>query len=365
MRHRLAPEAVKRYLRAGYRLVGRHSAVSVCRWTKSALRGGPLCYKRWYGVKSHRCVQMTPNLNFCNFACVFCWRMHLPGRFSLPEGWEWDSPEDIVEGCIEAQRELLIGFKGNPRVPQDRFLEAMFPRHMAISLDGEPALYPYLVDLVKVVKERGMTAFVVTNGSVPERLEEMLKRGVEPTNLYVSVYGPDPETFRKTAVPLVPDAWDKVVESLDLLPRFSTRTIIRLTMVRGLNMVNPEGYAKLVERGQPRFLELKGYTWVGESQKRLPREAMPTLDEILDFGNKIAERVGYVLKHVDEKSRVAMYVRDEETWEWNLRLVREWRELEAKLDAEWKGKVRDFKLRKGWRPVVRAGKCHSTLRRSG
>ncbi len=353
---RLGPELAKRYLRAGYRLVGRHSAVEVCRWAKTALKGGPYCYKRWYGVRSHRCVQMTPNLNFCNFACVFCWRMHLPGRFKLPDGWEWDRPEEIVEGCIRAQRELLIGFKGNPKVTRERLLEAMFPRHMAISLDGEPALYPYLVDLVKVVKERGMTAFVVTNGSVPERLEEMLERGIEPTNLYVSVYGPDPETFKRAAVPLIPNAWEKVLESLELLPEFSTRTIIRLTMVRGLNMANPEGYAKLVELGQPRFLELKGYTWVGESQKRLPRTAMPTLEELVKFGSKIAERVGYILKHVDEKSRVVMFVRDEETWEWNLKLVKEWRELEARLDEAWRGRVKDLKLKRGRLPDEEAYK---------
>lgn len=350
MEHRLAPEIARRYLRAGYRLVGRHSAVEVCRWTKTALKGGRMCYKRWYGVRSHRCVQMTPNLNFCNFACVFCWRMHLPGRFSLPESWEWDSPEEIVEGAIRAQRELLIGFKGNPKVTEERFLEAMFPRHMAISLDGEPALYPRLVDLVKVVKVRGMTAFVVTNGSVPERLEEMLRRGIEPTNLYVSVYGPDEEVFKKAAVPLVPDAWELVNESLELLPKFSTRTIIRLTMVKGLNMVNSEGYAKLVEKAQPKFLELKGYTWVGESQKRLPREAMPRLEELVKFGREIADRVGYILKEVDEKSRVVMFVRDEETWEWSLDLVKKWRERERQLDSVWKGRIKDFRLRKATLP---------------
>ncbi|MCD6209250.1 MAG: 4-demethylwyosine synthase TYW1 [Thermoproteales archaeon] len=344
---RFDKNVAQRYLRAGYRLVGRHSAVEICRWTKSALKGERLCYKRWYGVRSHRCVQMTPNLNFCNFACVFCWRMHLPGRFKLPEGWEWDKPEDIIEGAIQAQRELLIGFKGHPRVTRERFLEAMFPRHMAISLDGEPALYPYLAELVKKVKERGMTAYVVTNGSVPYRLQEMLKKDAQPTNLYISVYGPDEETFRKAARPLIPNAWESVQESLELLPKFSTRTIIRLTMVRGLNMVNPEGYARLIEKAQPRFFELKGYTWVGESQKRLPISAMPTIDELRELGDKIAEKTGYLLKEMDSKSRVVMYVRDEETWEWNLKLVEEWRKLEEKLDREqWKGKITDFKLKK-------------------
>ncbi len=345
MVQRIAPEAVRRYLRAGYVLVGRHSAVEVCRWTKSALKGGHMCYKRWYGVRSHRCVQMTPVLNFCNFACPFCWRPHLEGRFEIPPGWEWDEPADIVEGSILAQRKLLAGYKGNPQVDRERFLEAMFPRHIAISLDGEPLLYPKLAELIKEVRARGMTAFLVTNGSVPARLEELLRRGAEPTNLYLSVYGPNPEVFERAAKPLVGRAWELVMESLDLLPKFSSRTIVRLTMVRGLNMVEPEGYAKLIERAQPRFVELKGYTWVGESQKRLPITAMPTLEELEKFAARIAELTGYQVKLSDEKSRVVMLVRDEETWEWNLRLIEEQRRVEEELDREWRGRVRDFKLR--------------------
>jgi tRNA wybutosine-synthesizing protein 1 len=51
-----------RFKEAGYRIVGRHSAVKVCHWTKSALKGGKACYKSWYGIESHRCIQMTPSL---------------------------------------------------------------------------------------------------------------------------------------------------------------------------------------------------------------------------------------------------------------------------------------------------------------
>lgn len=336
---------VERYLRAGYKLVGRHSAVSICRWTKSALKGERFCYKRWYGIRSHRCIQMTPVLNFCNFACIFCWRMHLPGRFKLPEGWEWDKPENIVDGIIVAQRELLIGFKGNPKVSKERFLEAMFPRHVAISLDGEPTLYPHLAELISEIKNRGMTAFLVTNGSVPYRLRELLKKDAQPTNLYISIYGPNKEVFEKTAYPRIPDAWELVLESLSLMDRFDeSRTVFRITMVKGLNMVDPEGYAKLIIDSNPMFVELKGYTWVGESQKRLPITAMPRLEELREFAEKIAAITGYQLKLEDEKSRVIMLVRDEETWQKNLEKIEEWRRKEEKLDKSWKGKIKDFHL---------------------
>lgn len=344
---RFREEDARRYLRAGYKLVGRHSAVEVCRWTRTALREGYHCYKRWYGVRSHRCVQMTPVLNFCNFTCVFCWRPHLQGRFSLPPGWRWDPPREILEGSIEAQRRLLIGFKGNPKVPPEMFLESMFPRHLAISLDGEPTLYPMLGELIAEARSRAMTAFLVTNGSLPWRLEELLRSNRQPTNLYISVYGPNAEVFEKAARPLTPDAWDRLMESLDLVPSFSCRTIMRLTMVKGLNMVDPEGYARLVDRARPHFLELKGYTWVGESQRRLPITAMPRMGELEEFAARLGALTGYQVKVKDEKSRVVMLVRDEEAWEWNLRLIDEWRRVEAEADKGWREGIRDFRLGHG------------------
>ncbi|MEM3138121.1 MAG: hypothetical protein QW760_06340, partial [Thermofilaceae archaeon] len=115
--------------------------------------------------------------------------------------------------------------------------------------------------------------------------------------------------------------------------------------VKGVNMVDPEGYSKLIERSQPRFVELKGYTWVGESQKRLPIAAMPTIQELEEFAKKIADSADYQLKLTDEKSRVVMLVRDEETWEWNLKLIEKQKRVEEEFDIEWRGKIRDFKLR--------------------
>lgn len=39
----------------GYKIIGSHSGVKVCRWTKSQLRGRGGCYKHsFYGIESHR-----------------------------------------------------------------------------------------------------------------------------------------------------------------------------------------------------------------------------------------------------------------------------------------------------------------------
>ena len=71
----------------GYRIVGSHSGVKLCRWTKSMLRGRGGCYKHtFYGIESHRCMETTPSLACAN-KCVFCWR--LVGVSLLTRSWSW------------------------------------------------------------------------------------------------------------------------------------------------------------------------------------------------------------------------------------------------------------------------------------
>ncbi|MEM4312062.1 MAG: 4-demethylwyosine synthase TYW1 [Nitrososphaerales archaeon] len=341
---RFSERQINRYKRAGYRLIGRNSAIEICRWTKTSLKGKGNCYKRWYGISSHRCIQMTPNLNFCNYACDFCWRIHEEGRYKV-SNILWDEPKEIIERMREEQRKLLSGFKGNPDTKQEALLEALFPRHVAISLDGEPTMYPKLVDFIREIKAKGMTAFLVTNGSLPYRLKELLDGNAEPTNLYVSVYGPNREIFLKTAKPKIPNAWENLMESLKLLNRFNCRTIFRMTLVKGLNMLLPEGYAELIKMSNPKFVELKGYTWVGESIMRLEPKAMPSMEEIEYFADKIAEYTSYIIKARDEKSRVVVMVKDEDTWRWNLEQIKEQKEKEKEFDRLWKGKVKEFKTK--------------------
>ncbi|WP_292477611.1 hypothetical protein [Methanothrix sp.] len=53
--------AEKTLARQGYHLVG-SGAVKPCLWLNRSLRGGDQCYKHhFYGIASHRCVQMTPH----------------------------------------------------------------------------------------------------------------------------------------------------------------------------------------------------------------------------------------------------------------------------------------------------------------
>lgn len=299
-------DEVEKLRKSGYRIVGRHSAVKICHWTKNVLRGGKHCYKNWYGVESHRCLQMTPSVQYCNMMCVFCWRFHTINRVTAYEG-EWDRPEEILDGLIKEHRQLLSGFKGNTLTDKKLFKEAMEPKNMAISLDGEPTLYPFLADLIKLARARGMTTFLVTNGTTPKRLQMLIDEGAQPTNLYVSLYGPDYETHARICRPLIHDSWIRLNESLRLVPYFDkSRKVIRLTLVRGYNMMNIEKYAELIKLASPDYVECKAYMHVGESQKRLPREAMPSMNDIIDFSQKISFIIKYKIVSHDSDSRVSL-----------------------------------------------------------
>jgi tRNA wybutosine-synthesizing protein 1 len=293
--------------KAGYRFVGarKHSAVKICSWCKSSLNESGHCYKqKFYGIQSSQCIQMSPTALVCSENCLFCWR---PLRYTLPDN-EWDEPADILNGCIEAQKDLLQGFGGNPKTDRRKFYSAMRPKHVAISLSGEPTLYPKIGGLVEEILGRKMTAFLVTNGTLPERVQELLDNGQQPTQLYVTLAAPDKETFTRTALPMFDDAWERLNASLKLLEQFR-RTVIRLTLVKNLNLVNPEGYAKLVDMAAPDYLEVKAFMSVGGARERLAYELMPSDKEILEFAEKIERHSSYRIVDHKEDSRVVLLTR--------------------------------------------------------
>ncbi|MEM0230585.1 MAG: 4-demethylwyosine synthase TYW1 [Candidatus Woesearchaeota archaeon] len=292
--------------RQNYAIVGKHSAVKICTWTKKALRDEDFCYKqKFYGIRSHLCCQMTPAVDYCPNRCSFCWRsIELTSGSEIPDA-EVDEPNDIIEGSIAAQRKLLSGFPGNPKANQKKVTAAMEPMHFAISLAGEPASYPKLDELIGLLHKRGKTTFLVTNGQFPETLAKLKNL---PTQLYISLTAPDEATYLKTAAPSFKDAWKRLNKSLELMAslRDKTRTTIRMTLVKGLNMHSPEKYAELIRKANPLFVEAKAYMYVGFSRERLTMENMPSHKEIVNFALEIGRHCGYKLVDEKENSRVVL-----------------------------------------------------------
>ncbi|MCX6709391.1 MAG: 4-demethylwyosine synthase TYW1 [Candidatus Woesearchaeota archaeon] len=298
-------ELKKMLEKQNYGIVGNNSAVKICTWTKKSLRDEDFCYKqKFYGIRSHLCCQMTPALDYCPNSCLFCWRAVELTSGAMMEKAE-DEPEEIIKGCIEGQRKLLSGFPGNAKANQKKVRESMEPMHFAISLAGEPTSYPKLDELIGLLHKKGKTTFLVTNGQFPEKIKSLKNL---PTQLYISLIAPDEETYKKTAAPVFRDAWSRLSQSLKIMAelRGKTRTVIRMTLVKGLNMHSPEKYAELIKTANPLFVEAKAYMYVGYSRQRLKIENMPRHSEILEFSKEIARHSGYKIIDEKENSRVVL-----------------------------------------------------------
>ncbi|MBD6955510.1 MAG: 4-demethylwyosine synthase TYW1 [Thermoplasmata archaeon] len=295
-------EAIKLVLRKqGYMLTGENSAVKLCHWFRESILHNRPCYKEtFYGIRTHRCIQMTPALNQCTQNCLFCWRFQ---GFTETYLKVVDDPVQIVEGSIEAQRKLISGYGGNPDADQQKLREAYNPRHVAISLTGEPTLYPRLGELIEEYHRRGITTFLVTNGTMPEVLENL---DPLPTQLYVTVAAPNEDIYKRLLVPLISRGWERLNKTLELLPSLDTRKVIRHTLLKGWNMEQIDEYARLDLKADPHFIEPKGYVYVGYSRERVTKESMPSHEDIRNFSRKLSDLTGYYFSDEREDSRVVL-----------------------------------------------------------
>ena len=293
-------EACKALKKQGYQFITPNSSAAVkpCMWNKRALKGGEMCYKaQFYGIESHRCVQMTPTLR-CNQQCLFCWRSF---EHEVTEEVECP-PSVIIENLRRIQKRALSGYKVSPSVTQERFAEALDPTMVAISLSGEPTCYSHLPELIDGLNTEGYTTFLVSNGTRPEVLARC-----RPYQIYVSLDAPDRETYLHLCRPRE-DYWDRIHESLAGLA--GRRSAIRTTVVRGYNDFSPEGYAAIYQDSGALFVEVKGYMYLGYSRNRLQRDQMPEHSEVRAFAEKITEHCDYIIRDESPVSRVVCLERN-------------------------------------------------------
>lgn len=288
----------------GYRFVGSHghAAVKICHWTKKSLTDEGVCYKeKFYGIQSYRCLQMSPSIPFCHHKCLFCWR-----DVSITSTqWQglYDEPKEIIDDGIKAQRSLLVGYFGNEKANQRKVQQAQHPNNAAISLAGEPLLYPPIEDLLEEFRRRKFTTFLVTNGLTPEKLENL---SVEPTQLYISLDAPTQKVYKNLCQPQIEDGWEKLNQSLDILSTFDCRTVIRMTCVKDYNMLNPQDYADIINRSNPDFVEVKAYMYVGSSRERLKLDNMPSYPQMQIFAQSIADLCDKKIIDESRASRVLL-----------------------------------------------------------
>ena len=402
--NKITNDFVETYTKTTYRVIGenKHSSIKPCHWLEQRLatgRNNRNCYKGVFGIESHRCMQNTPSLPFCNHQCVFCWRdiefgslgsefvvepddpkllidemlrhhkdiikNHLPLRryldnyeimidvlyymllnvekvhdinslgnnihvsknkieraISLLKNQKFVTTnqslrnfrlDDDIRCCIGSREELEVLINRELTSPDDimqAHSEAMSPNHAAISLDGEPLLYPRMSEFVEEFRNRQMTTFIVTNGTLPERIENLEHL---PTQLYLTLPAPNEQIYKRICRPMIRNGWDKISNSLDLINSLSCRTLVRLTAVNKLNIADNyiTEYAKIIEKSNPDFFEIKGFTLQAKAlliSERLKNDTpikdyFPEYDYLKEFALKFEKVSGFPLIYRNKPSR--------------------------------------------------------------
>lgn len=307
----ITPQLKSKLKKAKYGVYN-HSAVELCHWTKKSFANEGNCYKhKFYGISTHRCMEMAPAAMNCENRCIYCWR---PAEFydtlEMPEDLV-DEPDVIVEQLLAERKKLINGFYGHAKNDRQRLDESLLPAHYAISLSGEPTMYPKLPRLIKYLKSLAATKsiFLVTNGQEPEMLRRLEAEDALPTQIYLSTNASNKKMFYRVNRPRHRDAWERWWESLRFLANVDTRTVLRMTLIRGYN----DGgdfvgeFAEMMRHGDPHFIELKSYMHIGMSNQRLEQEHMLEMNEIREYSAMLCHMMpSFAVMDESEISRIVV-----------------------------------------------------------
>ena len=292
----IQPNVINNLKKAKYG-VSNHSTVELCHWTKKSFLNEGECYKKkFYGIDTHRCMEFSPAGMLCQNRCVYCWRpMEFYDFMEMPTD-AVDDPETIVHNLMHERYRLMNGFFGNVKADRKKLDEALLPSHYAISLSGEPTMYPKLPELIRYLKGLRDTKsiFLVTNGQEPEMLYRLQENDALPTQIYLSSNAPNRRLFFMINKPRQRDAWERWRESLEFLAKINTRTVVRITLIQSYNsniQLIPD-FAELLKHGNPHFIEIKSYMHVGYSRNRLEHSDMLEIEDVRIFAGELAKQMG-------------------------------------------------------------------------
>ena len=289
----IKPNVMEQLKKAKYG-VADHSTVELCHWTKKSFRNEGTCYKhKFYGISTHRCMEFSPAGMHCENRCVYCWR---PMEFYDSLAMEPErvaEPEDIIQKLMAERRRLIMGHYGDPNQDKQKIDESLLPSHYAISLSGEPRMYPKLPGLIKYLKslEATKSIFLVTNGQEPDMIQRLADEDALPTQLYLSTNAADHESFLKINRPRYDDSWKRWNETLGMLSKLDTRTVLRITLIKNWNDSKEmiPAFTQMFDKSSPHFIEIKSYMHIGRSTNRLEHENMLEMDEVRSFASEVSE----------------------------------------------------------------------------
>jgi tRNA wybutosine-synthesizing protein 1 len=206
-----------------------------------------------------------------------------------------DEPDAIIHHLLKERERLIMGFYGSSKSNKKKLDESLFPAHYAISLSGEPTMYPKLPDLIRYLKSLKNTksVFLVTNGQEPEMIARLIKEDSLPTQLYLSTNASNKKMFYQINRPKYKDAWNRWLNTLNILSELNTRTVLRMTLIRNYNSdLNhiPE-FVNLINKANPHFIEVKSYMHIGMSTNRLEHNNMLDVEEVREFTSNLQQNL--------------------------------------------------------------------------
>ena len=289
----IKPNVMEQLKKAKYG-VADHSTVELCHWTKKSFRNEGTCYKhKFYGISTHRCMEFSPAGMHCENRCVYCWRpMEFYDSLAMdPE--RVAEPEEIMKKLMAERRKLIMGHYGDPNQDKQKLDESLLPSHYAISLSGEPTMYPKLPELIKYLKslQETKSIFLVTNGQEPDMIQKLADEEALPTQLYLSTNAADQESFLKVNRPRYDDSWKRWNKTLDLLSSLDTRTVLRITLIKNWNDSKEmiPAFTEMFDKSNPHFIEIKSYMHIGRSTNRLEHENMLDMNEVRSFASGVTQ----------------------------------------------------------------------------
>jgi len=222
-----------------------------------------------------------------------------------------DEPDAIIHQLLKERERLIMGFYGNSKSNKKKLDESLFPAHYAISLSGEPTMYPKLPNLIKYLKSLNNTKsiFLVTNGQEPEMIKRLIKEDALPTQLYLSTNASNRKMFYQINRPKYKDAWDRWLNTLNILAEINTRTVLRMTLIRNYNsdLGNIPAFVNLIKKANPHFIEVKSYMHIGMSTNRLEHNNMLEVREVKEFSNSLQKYLQhYNIMDESEISRIVV-----------------------------------------------------------
>lgn len=201
------------------------------------------------------CIVFTPG---CNFRCPFCHNASLVTH--IDNNAQID--EDTFFSFLEKRRRMLDG---------------------VCITGGEPLMQHGIKEFIKKIKEMGYAVKLDTNGTYPDKLEELIKDGLLD---YVAMDIKNcKEKYEITSgVQNVP--YDNIVKSINILSKSGIDHEFRTTVADGLH--TPEDIGKIAEmiKGEKKYF-IQNFTDSGDIiAPEMCSVSQEKLDEMLRFAKE-------------------------------------------------------------------------------